>query len=228
MALSLAIDRATIGETILGDAEPAAQMVAKSILGFNPTLEPHPYDPDQAATLIEEARADGVPFDEFPLRLTILKDGFPGDAALQQVVLEAFRGIGFDNVTAEIQERNLFVEELVTNIADVPPERGLMQLAQHNNRFGDMSSTIGLYLDCDAVAATWCNEDAQALHDQAFPENDRAERERLYQAFNAVFYEEVPYVTIAQMKFFHGVSGDLVWDSRLDGVILLKDISLSG
>ncbi len=228
MAMSLAIDRATISETILGDATPASQMVGPSVLGFNPSLAPHAYDTDQAAALVAEARADGVPFDDTPLRLTILKDGFPGDAALQQVVLEAFRNIGIDNVTAEIQERDIFVPELVLNLADTPPERGLMQLASHNNRFGDMSSTIGLYLACDAVASTWCNDDAEALHEQARPLSDSAERQRLYQQYNALFYEDAPYVTIAQMPFFHGVGEDLVWQSRLDGVILLKDMSIPG
>jgi peptide/nickel transport system substrate-binding protein len=225
MAMSLAIDRATISETILGDAVPASQMVGPSVLGFNPDLAPHPFDMVQATALVAEARADGVPFDDFPLRLTILKDGFPGDAALQQVVLEAFRNIGIDNVTAEIQERDIFLTELVLNLAEVPPERGLMQMAQHNNRFGDMSSTIGLYLACGAVASTWCNNDAEALHEQAQPLSDLAARENLYQQYNALFYEDAPYVTIAQMPFFHGVSEDVVWQSRLDGVILLKDMS---
>ena len=35
-------------------------------------------------------------------------------------------------------------------------------------------------------------------------------------------------MTIAQMPFFHGVGEDLVWQSRLDGVILLKDMSIPG
>ncbi len=228
MAMSLAIDRVTISSTVLGNAEPASQLVGPGVLGFNPALEPHPYDPDQAALLIEEARADGVPFDDFPLRLTILQNGFPGDEALQQVILEALRGIGMENVTAEIQETDIFVEELRVNIADAPPERGLMQLAQHNNRFGDMSSTAALYLTCGAVASTWCDADADALHEQASGTSDRDERAELYEEYNRLYYEANPYINIANMPFFHGVASSLSWIPRADGVILLKDMSVDG
>ena len=55
-ALLLASDRATLVRKVLrGNATVAAQYVHPAVFGFDPTLEPTPYDPDLARRLLREA-----------------------------------------------------------------------------------------------------------------------------------------------------------------------------
>ena len=64
LAFQLAIDKEAIVDTILGGAATvASQIVNSSATGHDPSLEPYPYDPDQARELLAAASADGVPTD---------------------------------------------------------------------------------------------------------------------------------------------------------------------
>jgi peptide/nickel transport system substrate-binding protein len=68
-ALNLAIDReAFIGTLLPEGTEVAVAMVPPTTLGWNPDVKPFPYDPEKAAALLEEAKADGVAVDT-PLQL---------------------------------------------------------------------------------------------------------------------------------------------------------------
>jgi len=63
-AANYAVDMKAITEGLLyGLVEPASQAVPPLALGFNPALEPYPYDPERARTLIAEAGyPDGLDF----------------------------------------------------------------------------------------------------------------------------------------------------------------------
>jgi peptide/nickel transport system substrate-binding protein len=61
MALNLAVDKQAIADQVYGGYAQVVngQLLAPSILGHNDTLEPYPYDPDQAKQLIEDAGVAG-------------------------------------------------------------------------------------------------------------------------------------------------------------------------
>src|SRR5690606_17413304 len=60
-AIALSIDTATIIEALYpGTATPLNGQLARPIaVGYNPDLEPYPYDPEEAARLVKEAGAEG-------------------------------------------------------------------------------------------------------------------------------------------------------------------------
>ena len=63
-AIDLSINRAGIVKALFQNlGTPAAQLVGKGIVGYNDTLTPTPYDLDRAKSLIDDARAAGVPVD---------------------------------------------------------------------------------------------------------------------------------------------------------------------
>jgi peptide/nickel transport system substrate-binding protein len=63
-ALNYAIDREAFIGTILADGTLlSTALVPPSTLGYNADLEPFPYDLEKARSLLEEAKADGVPVD---------------------------------------------------------------------------------------------------------------------------------------------------------------------
>jgi peptide/nickel transport system substrate-binding protein len=62
-AIAYAIDRQTVANDLFGSGTPAGQMVGPAVLGYNPDLEPYPFDMEEAQRLVEEARSAGVPVD---------------------------------------------------------------------------------------------------------------------------------------------------------------------
>lgn len=82
-ALNFAVDRYAIAEHIYGGlVEVASQGAVKGTVGFNPELEPFPYDPDEARRLLTGA---GYP-NGFPLSIAFLQaDGSSSELAYQKV-----------------------------------------------------------------------------------------------------------------------------------------------
>ena len=67
-ALSLAIDRATLCDTVLsGAALPCSSFIPSTVNGHDPSLEVFEFNPDKAKELLKEAKAEGLTFD-FPVR----------------------------------------------------------------------------------------------------------------------------------------------------------------
>ena len=62
-ALNIAFDRYEIAEELFGGSAVTAQPLLQGATGYNAELELWPYDPERAADLIAEAKADGVVFD---------------------------------------------------------------------------------------------------------------------------------------------------------------------
>ena len=60
-AMNYAVDRAAIAENLLGGyVKPVSQPTPANAIGYDPSLEPYPYDPDKARALLAEAGyADG-------------------------------------------------------------------------------------------------------------------------------------------------------------------------
>lgn len=96
-ALNLAINRDEIAETIMGGmAQPASQIVVDGIFGHNPTIEPFPYDPQEAKRLLAEA---GYP-NGFSLTLSAPSDRYVNGAQVAQAVTAMLSQAGL-NVTLE-------------------------------------------------------------------------------------------------------------------------------
>lgn len=67
-ALSLAIDRQTLCDTVLsGAAQPCSAFLPPTVNGYDPSLEVFEFNPDKAKELLKEAKAESLTFD-FPVR----------------------------------------------------------------------------------------------------------------------------------------------------------------
>ncbi len=78
-ALNYAVDKQAIAELVLGDPSAAAsQPASPAALGFDPSIEPYPYDPARARALLAEA---GYP-DGLDLVTEIAINAIPGDAVI--------------------------------------------------------------------------------------------------------------------------------------------------
>ena len=98
-ALTSALDRASLVQQALPrEALPAVSPLLPGTWAYDPTLQPLPYDPTGAAALLDQAgwASDGGTRskDGTPLSFTLLVANTPGDKAIGQAVVEAWKALG--------------------------------------------------------------------------------------------------------------------------------------
>ena len=90
-AMNYAVNKDIITEIILGGTtHPTGQGAIPSSVGYNPDIEPYPYDPDRAKALLAEAGYG----DGFALRAELLRGGAPTDDAVYVQVAQDLARVG--------------------------------------------------------------------------------------------------------------------------------------
>jgi peptide/nickel transport system substrate-binding protein len=92
-ALNYAVNRQQIADVIgHGRVDAASQGAVTGVVGYNPDLEPYPYDPDKAkALLIAAGHADG-----FRLRIEVITGFVVSDSLVYQSAAQDLAAIGVD------------------------------------------------------------------------------------------------------------------------------------
>jgi peptide/nickel transport system substrate-binding protein len=219
-AIAMAVDRDSIMNKILGGGTLASQIVGPSALGFDPSLKPYPYDPERAKALIADAKADGVPVDS-PLTMMMNVDSPLKPPEVSEFVTQALKAVGL-NVKTQLLETARF-EDLFDDYP-VSPTRGMLLLDSHGNEMMDVSQTASGYYKCGAYS-TYCDKDLEALVNKAEPLVGEA-RESAFQEVERYVYDHYYIIPIGQPLLFYALSDRLNWKTRLDGFILLKEMTL--
>ena len=96
-ALNYAVNRAQIAQVIgRGRVTAASQGTVPGVVGFNPELEPYPYDPARARALLDEAGYPGG----FPLKVEVITGFVVSDRLVYQSAAQDLAAIG---VKVELQ-----------------------------------------------------------------------------------------------------------------------------
>ena len=133
-ALNMAIDRdAFIGTLLPEGVVSAVAMVPPTTLGWNPDVEQYPYDPEKAAALLEEAKADGVPVDT-TLYLIGRSNLFPGVVEVVEAIQQMLQDVGF---TVEVQMVEVAQQEELYSKPFKEGRPPQMLAVQHDNSRGD-------------------------------------------------------------------------------------------
>lgn len=220
-AANLAIDRETLIEKVyLGFAEPAqGQILTQFVVGSNPELSDHPYDPERARTLLEEAGPEAK-----NVSLSVTTGRWIKDREIGQAVAAMLGDVGFV-VDAEFPEFSTWLEQLFVAGNDDSAAPDAMFVGHGNELFEPVFS-LGLYIVCDGEASTYCNPDVDRLAQQASETVDDDARTEVYQDIWSTLHDDFAYVTVAQIEQVHFVQESVQWEPRPDGYILVQDIHL--
>ncbi len=225
-AMSLAIDRETIGALLLGGAAPATMIVGPAATGYNTNLPPLAYDMDAARALVDEAKADGVPVDRTPLKLATMSGGFVGNDQVMEVMLEQLKQIGMTNVSAEVMERGPAWKDVFIHAPrPTDPTRGLIALHKHTNDPYDFASTAGAFYTCEGRLSVACNPEIDALLAKAVALVGQERQEALAE-IGRLTYEDLWYIPLHHEVRFHGVSDRVSFQPPLHAGVRLTDIKL--
>ena len=214
-AMNYAIDRETILATLL---EGAGQLMASAsgpdIFGYDPSIEPYPYDPERARELIEEAGyGDGV-----DITLQFTEGRYVRDRAIGEVITAQLGEVGI-NVNANFSEFSQWLE--IFN----QEGNGFMVIAQEDNvntlmapNFASTSESFKRY--------GYANEQVDELIAQASVELDDEARLALYQELNQVLHDDPPWVFMWNPVDIYGIADDLQGFAPTGvGFFYIKDLS---
>lgn len=220
-AIALAVDKQGLADQLFGGGEAASQLVGPSATGFNPDLEPYPYDMERAAALVEEARADGVDVDA-PITVVTRQGIYLRNDELAEYVAMQLTQIGL-NASSEVIEPGLYNPDYSSNISEVSEDRGWITTNPHGNEIMDVSATISSYYRCDGAASTYCDPELDTAFEAALPLTGE-ERQDALAAVTKMYYDAYASVPLLYMPLNYGLAANLEWTPRLDAFMLLKEM----
>ncbi len=211
-AMNYAVDVESIVENVLnGFGEITSQPTLPEHVGYNPDLDPYPYDPDEAERLVEESGHAGV---EITLETPIgryLRDVEIAQAAANQIDQ-------LSNVSCELEQREFssLVQDITTGDIEDKPHFNL--LGWGNGEF-DGSQTIVPLMTTGGALTILENEELDQLMTDAENATDSDERVEILQEANELAHELAPWVFLHQQFSVYGVSNEIEWEPRSDEFI---------
>ncbi|RLM49589.1 ABC transporter substrate-binding protein [Halorubrum sp. Atlit-28R] len=211
-AMNYAVDVESIIENVLnGFGNITGQPTLEGHVGYNPDIDPYPYDPDEAERLVEESGHAGV---EITLQTPIgryLRDVEIAQAAANQID-------SLSNVSCELQQREFssLVQDITTGNIEDKPHFNL--LGWGNGEF-DGSQTMTPLMASNGALTILKNDDLDALLNEAETTQDSEERVEILQQANQLAHDLAPWVFMHQQFSVYGVSNEISWEPRADEFI---------
>lgn len=192
-ALNYAVDKQAISDLIMfGHAQVASQGLTSATFGYNPDLEPYPYDPDKARALLAEA---GYP-NGFSLLAEVVTDSTTPDEFTYQKIAQDIRSIGVDMTLRRITYADYQRKYTLTEWGDAEA----FNLIWNNAAFQDPIRSIE-YFSCMRVNPFFCEPDLVEDIKASNREMDRSKREKMLQDIMARLHDLAPAIWITNAVY---------------------------
>jgi peptide/nickel transport system substrate-binding protein len=189
-ALNYAVDvDAIIGNLMGGYGSRIASPIGPGYLGYNPDVEPYPYDPVRAAEYLAEA---GIP-SGFEVNLDVT-------TAARIDVIEAVAGY-LSEVGVEATIRELEMGQFNQNWMD--RAQAPLWAARWGNTPDPQS--IGLFASCNGWISRYCNQEVTTLLDAAQATLDQGERARLYSQASQLLHDDPLAIYLSTSPQIYGL-----------------------
>lgn len=218
-AIALSIDTETIMAALYPEVSSPldGHIIRASALGYNPELDPYPYDPEQAARLVEEAGAAGS-----SVELIVRTDLIPNVSELAEAMQAMIAETGL-SVTLVPMEAAPWRELLFAN-RDDQERTDMMIIAASNIQF-DSSRVINFYFGTGQFSQADSPEFQEKLEEAGAIAGP--EREPAYQALWQEIYDNHWVVPLFGIDYLHGLSARIDWTPRDDGFTYYNTFTLT-
>lgn len=219
LAINYAINKEELAQSLYsGYAVPAqGQLLTPGHFGFNPDVHAYEFDLDKAKELISAAGYDGEEIEFIGEAGRWLKD-----KELIEAVAGQLREAGL-NVKVNIVEWSAWLDLLFAG-ADKAP---IMQFSSHDNALLDADRTMSALYHSQGSQVAYSNPAMDELIDAARTETDVAKREDLYHQAVQLGFDEAPLVPLVNLKDIYGLTDRVQWTPRLDGKMLVIEMTLT-
>ena len=216
-AMNYAVDVNAIVDSVLNEfADQTSQPTLEGHFGYNPDVDPYPYDPETAEQLVEDSGHAGVEITLHTPTGRYLNDVDVADAAAGQID-------ELDNVSCSTDRRDTLTLFGETGDGDQETSPAFFLIGWGNPTF-DADYTMSPWLRA-GVFQHFTDDEIVGLLEDANDEPDLDERESILQEANALSNEKAPWVFLYQQFSIYGKSDRIEWDSREDEDILFEEMS---
>ena len=218
-AMNYGVNTKELGQSIFdGYATPdACQIMDKSWFGYDPDLQPYPYDQAKAKQLIQSAGAEGK-------TITLIADAsgrWLADRDFAQAVAQAWREIGL-KVNVEMLQFSQYLDKLFNQ-----PQRPDAIILYHDNSLFDADRTVTTYYEHGGSGASNDNQEIVSLADQARKNLDPASRLQQYNQIMKIGCDQALFYFGLHVQDLYGASKRLHWTPRADSQIYVAQMTVS-
>jgi len=217
-AMNLAIDRQALADSLFGGyALPTrGQLVNPKAFGFNESLQPYPYDPEQAKALIKEAGAEGK-----TINLVGESGRWLKDRELIEAVGQYWAEAGL-KVNIQIEEFGQYLTLLFDK--DARPDAIFVV---NSDELLDADRPVSSGYESGSGFASNKDMDMQAKAQAARTETDVAKRKALYDEITKKGYDENYLAPLLNVQDVYGMSARIEWQPRVDAKLIVKEMKVT-
>ncbi|MBL8629953.1 MAG: ABC transporter substrate-binding protein [Rhodospirillaceae bacterium] len=197
-ALNYAIDKDMMNTALLrGFTPPSGQPAAIGAVGYDPGIKPYPYDVAKAKALLKEAGfANG-----FPLRVEVMVDRTPGDAAVYQTMADMLKQIG---VKVELRTITFpsWLSKYLTGTFD--KDTDAFTLSWNAAPYNDVQRPMEIY-SCLWPKPFFCDDGLTKQLVAAGEQMDLVKREAMLRTLGQGYHDAAPALFLLNLNDFFGV-----------------------
>jgi peptide/nickel transport system substrate-binding protein len=199
-ALNYAVNKQGIVDSVLnGFGAPIGQPASRVTPGYDPAVEPYPYDPAKAKAMLAEA---GYP-NGFPLKIIITGDGLA--PVIYQSMANDLRNVGID-VRLEAMAFALWLRTYVAH--DWAPDVDAFGLSWTTSPYNDVIRPMEYY-SCSRPNAFFCDKPLAEKMQRASAIMDGDERIAFLKELARDYHEAAPSLYLVDLEFQTGFSPTL-------------------
>jgi peptide/nickel transport system substrate-binding protein len=216
-ALNYAVDVQSIIDNLLsGFGTRLASVSGPAEFGFNPNLEPYPYDPERAMQLLTEA---GFP-NGFSTTLDTPIGRYLQDVEVSQAIAGMLGEVGVQVEVRQAEFNEYFDRWLAEDI------EGLYFLGNGATTL-DADGVMDGHFDSERRGLYYNSPESDEMIHAALQEFDPARREALYHELMAYLHDQAPWIFLYVQEDIYGTAANLVWAPRPDETLNVWSMSWS-
>jgi ABC-type transport system substrate-binding protein len=205
-ALNYATDKqAIVNAVFMGSGTVAKSPIPPNMLGYKKDLQDYGYDPEKAKALLKQAGLEkGV--DVTLWSMPVQRPYNPNSRRIAEMIQSDWAKVG---VKAKIVSYEW--GEYLSGIRKGEHDSALYGWMSDN---GDPDNFANTLLGCGSIksgsnAARWCNKEYDGLMKKALVESAPAKRAALYGQAQEIFYQQAPWIALANGKTFYATRSNI-------------------
>lgn len=205
-ALNYATDKkAIVNAVFLGSATVAKSPLPPNMLGFDQNLKDYGYDPQKAKALLKQAGLEKG-FEITLWSMPVQRPYNPNSKRIAEMLQSDWEKVG---VKAKIVSYEW--GEYLAGMRKGEHDTALFGWMSDN---GDPDNFAEVLLGCNSIktgsnAARWCDKTYDGLVQQARLTSIPAERAKLYAQSQEIFYQQAPWIALANGKTFYATRSNV-------------------
>lgn len=197
-AINYAVDKTMLNDALLrGLTAPAGQPAAKGAVGYDPSIEPYPYVIEKAKALLKAAGYERG----FPLKVDVIVDRTPGDAAVYQTAASMLAKVGIAVELRTMPFPSWMTKYLTHTWED---STDAFSLSWNSGPYNDVSRPMEIY-SCLRPDAFFCDKALSDRLQTVGEEMDLANRELMLKDLGRAYHDAAPALFLLDLKDFFGV-----------------------